>query len=189
MADSAADLPIRYAGEVVEAGPDWDSFGSGPSQRSAQHAVRDRLILEMRARGYPYEDIRRKLFEEGMIPASASVRSVEGMAERAIKAVRRDPAEEVRKIELRRLDMMMQVYFEKALEGHGPSCDRVIAMMERRARIEGIDAPLDFDFAAARQQFFGLLSAALSTLELDKVSDDRQILAHVLQAFADQSPR
>ena len=193
MAD-ADNLPVRFVGGVVRAEqPDWDSFGSGPSQRSAQHALRDRLILEMRAHGYSYDQIREKLIQDSYAPESITTRQVEGMAERAIKNVRRDPAEEVRKIELKRLDMMMQVFFAQALQGHGPSCDRVVAMMERRARIEGIDAPLDFDFSQARQQFFGLLSAALSTLDMKQItssdSPDRAILGHVLQAFADASPR
>lgn len=136
------NLPVHYMRQAV-----------GPSVARADHAVRVRAALEARARGYEYYQI---ADEMGVTTTTA-----ERYVKDGLKVTLREASEEVRKLELKRLDMMMQVYMVKALDGHGPSCDRVLAIMERRARIEGIDAPLEVDFAAVRAEFFGLVRDVL----------------------------
>lgn len=123
-----------------------DELTGGPSVETAQNALRTRMALEARAAGFEYYQIADKM--------DISVKAAEALVKRGLKATLREPADDVRKLELKRLDMLMQVFFDQAMKGHGPSVDRVLVMMERRARIEGIDAPLELDFAAIRSQFF-----------------------------------
>ena len=56
----------------------------------------------------------------------------------------REPAEAVRKIELDRLDALQRSLWPAALKGDLrdlPAVDRVLAVMGRRARLLGLDAP------------------------------------------------
>ena len=151
-------LPVRIAGPV-ELAP--------PSVHRAQTAIRYREALEARAAGAEYYQIAEML--------GISERSAEELVKRALKATLREPADDVRKLELKRLDMFLQVYMAKALDGHGPSLDRCLAIMERRARLEGIDAPIEMDYASIRTQFFQPLAEILP----------REMMVEVLQKFSE----
>lgn len=64
--------------------------------------------------------------------------------EKAIATLVREPAEEVRTLELERLDRMMLGLYEKATKGHEGAVDRVLRIMDRRAKLLGLDhAPKD----------------------------------------------
>lgn len=133
----------------------------GPSVRSAENAVRIRQALEARAAGFEYYQIAAEM--------GVTVQTAQEYVKRGLKATLREAADDVRKLELKRLDMLMQVYFDQAMKGHGPSVDRVLVMMERRARIEGIDAPIDHDQASLRNQFFQRLAAVMPHEEYVRV--------------------
>lgn len=139
------NLPVAFIGnkgrELTR-----DELTGGPSVESAANALRTRAALEARAHGFEYYQIGEQL--------GVTTKAAEMIVRRGLKATLREPADDVRKLELKRLDMLLQVYFDQAMSGHGPSVDRVLMMMERRARIEGIDAPLELDFASIRSQFF-----------------------------------
>jgi hypothetical protein len=183
------NLPIHYRGAIEEqVAPDWDSFGSGPSERSARTAWRERLVLHLRALGYDFDQIRDKLIEEGAAPIDIKASTVEAICRRAIDRVKREAPEPVRKLELKRCDMLQQVYMQKALEGHGPSCDRVLAIMERRSRIEGIDAPVEIDLHHIRSQFFALLRQAIPD-DLAEIGSGTELYAQVLNYFVETQRR
>jgi hypothetical protein len=48
---------------------------------------------------------------------------------------------ELRQLEAERLDALHAAVWPKAIRGHLPSIDRVLAIMKRRARLLGLDAP------------------------------------------------
>ncbi|NLV40573.1 MAG: hypothetical protein GXY15_05015 [Candidatus Hydrogenedentes bacterium] len=50
-------------------------------------------------------------------------------------------AEHLRELENQRLDEMQAALWEKALAGVFPAADRVLRIMERRAKLNGLDAP------------------------------------------------
>ena len=52
-----------------------------------------------------------------------------------------EEAEEVRCIELQRLDGLWKVAHDKALKGDLPAIDRCLRIQERRAKLLGLDAP------------------------------------------------
>lgn len=152
-------LPVRYAGAVEVV---------GPSAHRARTALRYREALEARAAGAEFYQIAELL---GITEDSAR-----RLVKRALDATLREPADDVRKLELKRLDMYLQVYHAKAMDGHGPSLDRCLAIMERRARIEGIDAPIEVDYASIRSQFFQPLAEILPPEQM----------AEVLMKFSEQ---
>lgn len=85
-------------------------------------------------------------FAEGRTPPSDKqliIRVCQDLAE-AIK-IRRDEAsetiEEIRQLEGIRLDSLQVVAFRQAMNGDFYAMDRVIKIMERRAKLFGVDAP------------------------------------------------
>ncbi len=59
----------------------------------------------------------------------------------AIKKVLREPAEEVRTLELERLDRLQMAAWTKAIKGDLRAIDAVLRIMKRRAELLGLDAP------------------------------------------------
>lgn len=61
---------------------------------------------------------------------------------RALRFTLQEPAEEVRQLELARLDRMMLSIWTAAKRGELEAMDRVLRIMDRRARYLGLDAPM-----------------------------------------------
>jgi hypothetical protein len=60
----------------------------------------------------------------------------------SLKETLREPSDEVRKLELARLDALYWSVYPEALKGRYGAVDRCIRIMERRSRLLGLDAPL-----------------------------------------------
>jgi hypothetical protein len=54
---------------------------------------------------------------------------------RAREAAKARPQEEARRLDLLRLDQLQAVHFAKAIAGDNPATDRVLAIMDRRAKL------------------------------------------------------
>jgi hypothetical protein len=61
--------------------------------------------------------------------------------QRACQRTLQEPTDEARRIELDRLDALQRTYWEPAVEGNLRAADFVLRVIDRRARILGIDAP------------------------------------------------
>ena len=59
----------------------------------------------------------------------------------ALKATLREPADEVRDLEVARLDAMLLPLWRRVQQGDERAVDRALKIMERRARLLGLDAP------------------------------------------------
>jgi gamma-glutamyl:cysteine ligase YbdK (ATP-grasp superfamily) len=60
----------------------------------------------------------------------------------ALKATIQEPADEVRRVELERLDKLLENQWNWAVNHNQPQAvDRVLRIMERRAKYLGLDAP------------------------------------------------
>jgi gamma-glutamyl:cysteine ligase YbdK (ATP-grasp superfamily) len=68
----------------------------------------------------------------------------ESGAFRAVKAglqkTLQEPADQLRTMEAERLDRMLEGLWEKAITGHTWEVDRVLAIMDRRAKLLGLDS-------------------------------------------------
>jgi len=107
---------------------------SASSPRRIQAKERQRQALELRKAGATYEDIASKL-------RYASATGAHKAVVRAMQAIIEEPAQEVRKIEIERLDRMLLSVWGQVRDGNLGAIDRVLRIMERRARLLGLDAP------------------------------------------------
>lgn len=102
--------------------------------RKAEKAERRRKALELRRAGASYEQIAAQLHYTNKGSVWRDVRT-------AIQDIYREPAQDVVKIELQRLDAMLLGLWAKAKSGDTQAIDRVLRIQERRAAYEGLDAP------------------------------------------------
>lgn len=103
-------------------------------QRRLEAAERQRQALQLRQAGVAYEDIAQRLGYSGRSSAWRSVMS-------ALKQTLQEPADEVRTLELERLDRMLLGLWPQAVHGNQGAVDRALRIMERRAKLLGLDAP------------------------------------------------
>jgi hypothetical protein len=106
------------------------------SKSDVPKAEMRRQALELRKAGYGFEDISRAL---GMAGPGNAYRLVQ----QALKDTYREPADEVRKLELERLDRLTRAIWPRAIGGDGESIDRVLRLMQRRAKYLGLDLSTD----------------------------------------------
>jgi len=88
--------------------------------------------LELRKAGVTYEVIATQL---GYANASGARKAVVS----ALKATLREPAAELRELELARLDAMLLPLWRPVQAGDEKAVDRALRIMERRARLLGLD--------------------------------------------------
>lgn len=99
-----------------------------------QAVDRQRQALELRKLGCSYATIARRLNYAAACGAWQAVR-------RGMQTTLQEPADELRTLELERLDRMHEAIWPKAIAGHLRSVDAVLSIMQRRARLLGLDAP------------------------------------------------
>ncbi len=97
---------------------------------------RDHKALDLRRAGMTYDIIAKTL---GWADPSVAHKAVQ----RALKrALHESGSEELREVELSRLDRLQAALWPKALEGNLGAADRILRIAERRARLLGLDAPV-----------------------------------------------
>ncbi len=120
-------------------GIDTNSGGEKPanlSRRDARRAAtkeRARQALALRRGGASYDAIARELGTDKSV--------VSRLIKREIDAIPREEAQDVRAMELQRLDTMFRAIWEKAAKGDGYAQDRALRIMKRRAEYLGLDEP------------------------------------------------
>jgi hypothetical protein len=97
-------------------------------------AVRAGQALNMRKLGYTYDRIAQHCSYRDR---GAAFHAVQRELKRTITPV----AEDVRTLELARLDELLTVFYAKSMKGDGWSMDRVLRIMERRSAYLGLDVP------------------------------------------------
>lgn len=107
------------------------------SKTAIARAERDREAMARRAGGMCYSQIAKEL---GMSNKSVAYKAVVRVLEQW-QAETAESAEVVRDIELRRLDEMLAGLWPKAKKGDPQAIDRVLKIMDRRAKFLGLDAP------------------------------------------------
>lgn len=104
-----------------------------------QMALLDRTALEMRQRGHAYSEI--------AITMGSSTATAHKRVQRGLRAIVREPAEEVLALERARLDKLLSAAFDIVDDPRIPARDRISAinaargLAERRSKLEGLDAP------------------------------------------------
>lgn len=72
-----------------------------------------------------------------------------------------EAADEVRQLEAFKLERLYKVVYPLALQGDGAAVDRCIRIMERKAKLLGIDSPTEVDMAELRAHLFAKLKDSL----------------------------
>lgn len=165
--------------------------GGGRYTRSRSTAARDAEACRLRARGLTYEQIATDL---GMASRSSAYDAVQ----RALTATVKEPAEEVRQIELIRLDELHRsalavleathyvvdkgavvLWNGEPLIDDGPilaAVDRLLKVQERRARLLGLDSPQRVSINAQNlgEDLKGLISALTEGDDDDDLAEDEE---------------
>lgn len=105
---------------------------SSTSQRRLEAAERQRQALEYRKMGATYEQIAQAVGFRSPQAAFAAIKA-------ALTKMLREPTEKVRELELARLDQMMMVPYQRAVAGDLNAIATVLALMNRRAALLGVD--------------------------------------------------
>jgi hypothetical protein len=157
--------------------------GKGRFVRSVDSAERDREAARMRTQGHPYREIADTL---GYADEAGAHRAVA----KILKETVQEAADELRKVEVERLDALLQVAWDVMMREHvavsggkvvtvaddegnevplrddGPTLaalDRVIKIADRRAALLGLDAP-------QKIQSGGTVRYEISGVDLSKIT-------------------
>jgi len=106
----------------------------GNQQREVNVHDKQLKALELRKSGVSYDAIAGKVGYRSKKAAFAGVKS-------ALKKTLQEPADEVRKLELERLDTMTLAIANDVRHGNLGAIDRNLRIMKRRAELLGLDAP------------------------------------------------
>ncbi len=96
--------------------------------------AKERQALELRRAGVTYDLIAERV---GYSERGAARKAVV----RALRRTLEGPAEDVRELEADRLDRLQSGLWAQAMKGNLGAVDRVLRLMERRARLLGLDQP------------------------------------------------
>ena len=120
------------------------STESKTSARKITALERERQSLDLRLTGLTYREIGEelKITEQGAY--KAVIRALE-----KIKDKIEEKAEEVVIIEIQRLDKLFLIAFKKAERGDLSAIDRCLRIMERRAKLLGLDTPSKHELTGA----------------------------------------
>ena len=103
-----------------------------PRRKDAAAAQRALQALDLRKAGATYEQIARSCGYAGPSGAYQAV-------QRELQRTMQEPADDVRQLEIMRLDDLYRAMVPKALKGDTWSVDRCLKIMERRAALLGLD--------------------------------------------------
>lgn len=132
---------------------------------SAEVIENERQCLELRRAGLSFDEIAARV---GYTNRGSAKRAFD----RALARTLQQPAAEIRQLEADRLDRLQVALWPNAMRGHVGAVDRVLAIMERRARLLGLDHA---DGLAERQQRLDELRAALVVQAISGILDDLKL--------------
>jgi len=137
-------------------------------QRTEEQAHLDTAALKLRSLGMSYQAI---ADQQGTTKATAYNR-----CQRALAAIPAEAVDEFRRLEGQRLDLLLEKAMDKALSEEKSAMfaiDRVLAIMDRRAKLMGLDAPIKTEVITLDyiQQEIARLEATLGELDDDATED------------------
>lgn len=147
--------------------------GRNSNSKEYDRAERKRNALELRLAGASYRDIAQAL---DISPATAMQDCKEALAD-----IPMQQADEMRTVELSRLDRLQRAVWPKAIKGDLQAVDRAIKIIDRRAKLFGLDAPQqvqitanDIDLDAAVDKMLRVAEMALEKEKSNHLVDDGQ---------------
>lgn len=102
---------------------------------SAEQIEKEKQALELRRAGVTYDVIAERV---GFSDRTIARRYVM----RALGRTLQEPADDVRRIEVDRLDRLQRALWPAAMQGDDKAIGSVLKVMDRRAKLLGLDAPV-----------------------------------------------
>jgi hypothetical protein len=96
---------------------------------------KENKVLELRRAGLTWQRIAEEVGYADHTGAYAAYK-------RALKRTQQQPADELRFAELDRIDRLQLALWPKAMKGDNASINTIVRLMERRARLLGLDTPI-----------------------------------------------
>jgi len=118
--------------------------GSKGSKRRIIAREREKRAMELRLAGATYAQIGEALGISAQAAHKAVMRALDRINEKLA-----EDAQKVLRLELERLDKMLLALWPQAQRGNQGAVDRILRIMERRARLLGLDAPHNVNVSAA----------------------------------------
>lgn len=106
----------------------------GAKKPSPKRLERMAKVLQYREAGVTYELIADRL--------GISTTQVGRDLDDALQATLQEPADRLRATEARRLDHLTRALYTRALQGDDHAIDRMLKIMDRRAKLLGLDTPI-----------------------------------------------
>lgn len=107
------------------------------SVRRVEAVDRQQQALELRKGGKTFEYIAEKLGYASKAGAHKAVLS-------ALQKTLQEPADDLRKLEIERLDVMFEAIWWAASHGTPHAIDRALKIMEHKAKLLGLNAPVRY---------------------------------------------
>ena len=127
---------------LVAEAPEGPSQAESPAANIRETPLdrvnRDLAILNMRLHGLTFHEIARKLPEAGF--RRVSVSRIFAIVTKNLRSCHEQPARELRQLELLRLDQLQAAHYQAAMGGDAAAASRVLSIMDRRAKLLGLDA-------------------------------------------------
>lgn len=121
------------------------------STRRVRAAVREKMAVELRIGGHTYAQIALKIAESEGAEKPVSTVSIHKMIKRSFTRLREHTdivTADLRQMELERLDVLLQGLWADAKDGDKAAVHQTLAVLDRRYRLLGIEAPTEVDRAA-----------------------------------------
>jgi len=145
--------------------------GRNSNRKEYERAERKKNALELRLAGASYRDIAQAL--------NCSVGTATNDCKEAMAEIPMQQADEMRTVELSRLDRLQRAVWPKAVKGDLQAVDRAIKIIDRRAKLFGLDAPQqvqitasDIDLDAAVDKMLRVAEMALEKENAAESFDD-----------------
>jgi hypothetical protein len=94
---------------------------------------REKQIIELRIEGFTW----RQIAEQTQMSPAGALKAYNRAMIRTLKPA----SEELRELELDRLDTLQQTYWQPAVNGNLRAADFILRVIDKRAKILGLDAP------------------------------------------------
>jgi hypothetical protein len=144
---------------------------SKTSRRRIEATERQRQALELRKAGATYDDIAARVGYSGRTAAYHGIMS-------ALAKMLQEPAEELRTLEVERLDSLLLSVWPRALGGDLKAVETTLRIMERRARLIGLDLQPALTAEQPGAQINALVLQIVRDPELAEIADQLAARLH-----------
>lgn len=149
---------------------------SADEEKVIAQAERERQVMELRRTGATWEGIAQAV---GYSNAGGAYKAYQ----RAMAKIFEQPTKELRNQELDRLDRLQRAYWKDAIDGNVRSADFILRVIDKRAKILGIEAPTRIQAEVVNYDA-GIIDAEIERIirELDQL--DHRITLEVAEGVS-----